>query len=61
VFHDEEKKVIGLQPSETGYKLNTNNRQFRIKCMPLTRIAIGEFDAEWDEKKKMLIFGYNNG
>jgi len=28
--------------------------------MPLIKIVIGEFDAKWDKKNKMLVFGYTN-
>jgi len=54
VFHDEEEHLIGLKPSKNGYKCI----EYRIKCVPLSRIATGEFYPKWSKEHKMLVFSY---
>lgn len=58
IFHDVESKKIGLQPAEEGYKIGESSRCYRIKCVPLSRIATGEFYPKWSKEHKMLVFSY---
>lgn len=57
IFHDEDKKLIGLQPNDEGYKLQLV-RYCRITCHPLSRITQGEFYPKWNQTLKMLVFSY---
>lgn len=54
VFHDFEKRKIGLKPDIDGYKIYLG----RIKCAELPKITTGEFYPKWSENRKMLIFSY---
>lgn len=58
IFHDKEKKLIGFQPSDTGYKVMDNNRRYSITCHFLSRIVQGEFYPSWSKKHDMLVFSY---
>jgi len=58
IFHDGETKKIGFKPDKEGYKINSNNNRFRIKCSPISKIVTGEFFPKWSEKHKMLVFSY---
>ena len=59
VFHDNEKKLVGLQPNNKGYKLTLSNGTYGIKCTPLSKIIQGEFYPQWSDEHQMLIFSYN--
>lgn len=58
IFHDQENNKIGLQPSNEGYKINTQRRGSRFFCNRLSKITTGEFYPKWSEKHKMLVFSY---
>jgi len=58
IFHDKGKKIIGLQPSNKGYKIFGTVSLKRFACHALSRITTGEFYPEWSEKDKMLVFTY---
>jgi hypothetical protein len=58
IFHDEEKKLIGFEPSDTGYKLMFYNRHYSLTCHFLSRIVQGEFYPSWSKKHNMLVFSY---
>lgn len=58
IFHDDEKKLIGFQPSDSGYKVMNAFQVFRIKCSFLPRITQGEFYPIWSKKHKMLVLSY---
>lgn len=57
VFHDEENKEIGLQPSNEGYSIQSRSANY-IYCRPLARIVIGKFYPSWSEEHQMLVFSY---
>lgn len=58
VFHDGEKKMIGLQPSDEGYKIYLAGKSLRFACRMLPRIILGEFYPTWSDSEKMLVFSY---
>ena len=58
IFHDEQKHLIGLKPSDEGYKITVNGGSSRVKCSFLGEITQGEFNPKWSKKHKMLILQY---
>lgn len=58
VFHDEKNKIIGLKPSDEGYKIIKSVGCARIGCAMLSRITTGEYYPIWSETYKMLVFSY---
>lgn len=54
VFIDEENGIIGLQPSEEGYKISQRKRFWSTE---LSDLVIGTLSLkEWSEKHAMLLF-----
>lgn len=53
LFFDEERMLLGLQPSEEGYKLAKYGRIRCAKLSPL--IKQGRYEAEWSDEHDMLI------
>ena len=58
VFHDVEEMKIGLEPSEEGYKITTSCGLHRFRCMELSNITVGRFNAVWSEKHKKIVIAY---
>jgi hypothetical protein len=58
IFHDLEKKLMGFQPSDTGYKIMRKDRCCSITCHSLSRVIQGEFYPKWSKKHRMLVFSY---
>ena len=59
IFIDEEESLVGLQPSEEGYKLSQHGGGYSITCMELSKkLPNGLYFPKWDNKEKMLIFKY---
>jgi hypothetical protein len=55
-FYDKEKHLIGIMPSDDGYKIY--KERGNVKCRPISRIIQGEFYPKWNKKLKMLVFSY---
>jgi hypothetical protein len=59
VFIDEDNKLVGLMPSEEGYKLSNNGGGYSICCKVLAeKLPTKEFFPKWDKKQHMLVFSY---
>jgi hypothetical protein len=59
IFIDKENQKIGIKPSTNGaYKLSKYQNFYRIKCVPVSKVAEGYFYPEWNEEFGMLIFNY---
>ena len=54
VFLDKENKLLGLQPSDKGYKISTYGTITSKKLLHLG-VKVGKYTGEWNDKHNMVV------